>query len=194
MTYNVRNKILFGGIFMLQKENSLLLIIDIQEKLVKMVGPNNPVSQNCQKLLKASAILNIPCIITEQYPKGLGETISEIKSANPTAKYFEKTSFSAISTEEIKKAIITSEKKQVILCGIEAHICVLQTALELLSIGIEVFVVKDACASRKEDNFNNAFNRLAQEGARITDTEITLFELLRSSTHPNFKEIQSLIK
>ena len=179
---------------MLKQSEALLLVIDLQEKLVKMVGEDNQVATNCEKLLKATEILNIPAIITEQYPKGLGETISPIKKANNTTKYFEKTSFSAISTEEIKKELCVLEKKQVILCGIEAHICVLQTALELIENGFEVYVIKDACASRKLENFNTAFSRLTQTGAIVSDTEITLFELLKSSKHPNFKEIQSLIK
>ena len=179
---------------MLNQNECLLLVIDLQEKLVKMVGENTPVATNCEKLLKAAKTLNIPSVITEQYPKGLGETISSIKEANENAKYFEKTSFSAISTEEIKRAVMDFNKKQIILCGIEAHICVLQTALELKENGFEVYVVKDACASRKEENYTNACSRLIQAGAIVTDTEITLFELLRSSKHPNFKEIQGLIK
>ena len=179
---------------MLKQENSLLLIIDLQEKLVKIAKDDIQIILNAEKLLKASEILNIPTIITEQYPKGLGETIPAIKDANKSANYYEKTTFSAIATEEILTAIKNENKKQIILLGIEAHICVLQTALELLENGYEVFVIKDACASRKTENLENAFDRLNSAGAVITDTEITLFELLKSSKHPNFKEIQALIK
>ena len=179
---------------MIQQDNSLILIIDFQEKLLKATVKDTAVIENGKKLLKTANLLNIPAIITEQYPQGLGATIEEIKSSNPQAHYFEKTSFSAFSTACIKEAIEATCKKQIILCGVEAHICVLQTALELKENGFDVYVIKDACASRKIENFDNAFSRLIQAGITVSDTETTLFEFLKSSKHPNFKEIQALIK
>lgn len=178
---------------MLKQENSLLLVIDIQEKLVGMLEKDD-CAKNAQKLLSAASILKIPALVSEQYPKGLGSTLEEVKNAYPEALYVEKTSFSAILTEEINNFIKESGKKQIILCGIETHICVLQTALDLIDKGFEVFVVQDACGSRKKDNFINAIKRLRHSGAIISDLEITLFELLRSSRHPGFKEVQKLIK
>ena len=179
---------------MLEISNSLLLIIDLQEKLVKMLSDENCAPMNCEKILMASNILNIPTIITEQYPKGLGETIFSIKEANEDARYLEKTDFSAYKTIEIKEYLDKNERKQIILAGIELHICVLQTALDLKSFGYDVYIVKDACASRNENNFNTAIEYLKMNGIQIIDTEIALFELLRTSKHPNFKEIQALIK
>ena len=178
---------------MLTCENTLILIIDIQEKLVNMLKENT-CSTNCEKLVKASNILNIETIITEQYPKGLGETITELKLANPNAKYFEKTTFSAFATETIKNEIINSKKKDIVLCGIETHICVIQTALELKAAGYNVYLVKDACGSRNLENYQTAINRMQNSQITITDIETTLFEFLRSSKHPNFKEVQALIK
>ena len=172
----------------ISEENVQFLIIDVQEKLVKMLGESE-VSKNCIKLAKAINILKLPVIITEQYPKGLGSTINEIKENLPNANYIEKTAFSAF--EEIKHLI---KKKQIVIFGIETHICVLQTALELLKNGYEVFVVQCACGSRSEENKEAALRRLIHAGIEIVTLEMVIFELLKTSKHPNFKEIQAIIK
>lgn len=175
---------------LINNTESVFLIIDIQEKLVKMLQ-NESVKTDSVKLAKAASILNIPTIITEQYPQGLGSTIDEIKEALPNAEYVEKTTFSAFRSNEVKKLL---SHKQVIIFGIETHICVLQTAIELINEGYEVFVVQNACGSRDESNKQAALRRLIHDGAKIVTTEMVLFELLESSKHPNFKEIQNLIK
>jgi len=144
------------------------------------------------KLLTVAEIMNIPAIITEQYPQGLGKTISDIDTTNFTV--IEKTAFSAMQQEEFKNALKNSGKKQIIIGGIETHICVHQTVAELLNEGYEVFVVKDACASRKKDEYKAGLDAMMQNGAKITCLEIVLFELLKTSKHPNFKSIQALIK
>lgn len=169
-------------------ENCEYLIIDIQDKLVKMLE-GSEIKENCIKLAKAANILEIPVIITEQYPKGLGSTIKEIKENIKGAKYVEKTSFSAY--EEVKQYI---KRKQIIIFGIETHICVLQTAFELIKNGYEIFVVENCCASRTNENKEAALKRLYQAGAQIVTLEMVIFELLKSSKHPNFKDIQALIK
>lgn len=174
----------------INSSEALLLVIDVQEKLVNMLD-NNDVKDNAVKVAKACGILNIPAVITEQYPKGLGDTIEEIKQALPNAEYVEKTSFSALKEEEVEKLL---SQKQVIIFGIETHICVLQTAIDLLNAGYEVFVVQNACGSRCSDNKNAALRRLIHAGAQIVTTEMVLFELLEGSKHPNFKEVQALIK
>lgn len=175
----------------IDEKKSLLLIIDVQEKLVNMLKDEN-VKEQAIKLAKAAGILNIPAIITEQYPKGLGETTKEIKDALPGAKYIEKTSFSAF--EEIKEALNEADRKQIIIFGIETHICVLQTAFNLIDRGYEVYVVKNASGSRNEDDKNSALQRLRHAGCQTVTTEMVIFELLKTSKHPNFKEVQSLIK
>lgn len=174
-------------------DNSLILIIDVQEKLLNMVKDLN-VQKNAEIIAKAARTLNIPVIITEQYPKGLGNTIQEIKNALPNAIYVEKTHFSAYKEEAFAEILRNQHKKQIIIFGIETHICVLQTAFELINNGYEVFVAQDACASRTEHNNSAALKRLLHAGAQIVTTEMVIFELLQSSKNPNFKELQSLIK
>ena len=179
---------------MLDTENSIVVIIDIQEKLDKAVGENSPL-QSAIKLAKASNILNIPVIVTEQYPQGLGSTIKELKNElSNTTTFIEKNTFSAFRTPAFAEELKKSNKKQVIICGIEAHICVYQTICDLIDNGYEVFFVKDASASRKEYEFNTVLELIKQTNGKVTCTEIVLFEWLKSSKHPNFKEIQALIK
>lgn len=178
---------------MLKANDSLVLVIDIQEKLTKMLGESD-VSKNAQIVTKAASILNIPTIITEQYPKGLGETLEAIKDASSNAKYFEKTSFSALKSEEILSEIKNSGKKQVVLFGIEAHICVLQTAIELTSCGFEVYLLPDCSGSRKNIDFELSIKYMQNEGVKVISKEMALFMWLEGSAHPNFKEVQALIK
>lgn len=177
----------------ISSENSLLLIIDVQEKLVKMLNDTN-VYRQAVNVSKAAGILGLPVIISEQYPKGLGSTIEEIKQAVPEAHYIEKTNFSVLNEPDFKEKLKSYNKKQIILIGIEAHICVLQTAADLLNAGYEVFVVQNACGSRCDENKQAALRRLIHSGCAIVTTEMVLFELLKGSKHPKFKEVQSIIK
>ena len=179
---------------MIDINNVLVLMIDIQEKLVKATKADEE-ANNASKIIHASNILDIPVIVTEQYPKGLGQTLEEIKrNYGDNVQTFEKQSFSALDEDEIIKAVSASPRKQIVLFGIELHICVLQTALDLLLKGYEVFIVKNASKSRDNEDFNIALDILKQKGASVISLEILLFELLESSKHPNFKEIQALIK
>lgn len=179
---------------MINLDNALLVLIDFQEKLVKIAKEDTDFILNAKRLLKTCDILNIPILITEQYPQGLGSTIDEIKNLSINAKILEKTTFSAYSTDDIKNYIDASGKIDIILCGIETHICALQTALELSENNYNVYFVQDACVSRSVKNFNNAIQRLSATKVVVTDTEMTIFELLKSSKHEHFKEIQKLIK
>ncbi len=175
---------------LLDQNNSVVLIVDIQEKLLNAVYDKN-VADVASKMASVAKILGIPVIITEQYPQGLGETVSVIKEA-ADAVYIEKTSFSAF--EQVKESIEKTGRKQIILLGIEAHICVHQTAESLIVQGYEVHVLKDGTASRKEFEFAQGLNRMEKNGAIISCLEIALFEILKSAKHPDFKAIQSLIK
>ena len=178
---------------LLDRTKALVLIIDVQEKLVNMLS-DAKVAQNAIKIAKTAGILDVPCVITEQYPKGLGQTLSEIKESLTNVKYFEKTSFSAYKENNFKEDLGNFSRNQIVIFGIETHICVLQTALDLLNAGYEVFVVQDACGSRADDNKQAALRRLIHSGVQIVTTEMVIFELLQSSKHPNFKEVQSIIK
>ena len=176
-------------------EKTIFLIIDIQEKLLNAVFNKEEVLKNSKILAEASRLLSIPTIVTEQYPKGLGSTVEGVKEClNNEVQYLEKNAFSALRVENIKEALTKYNKKQVILCGIETHICVYQTALELINEGYEVTLVKNACGSRSEYEYDSAIEDLRFKGVSIKTAEMVLFELLKTSKHPNFKEIQTLIK
>lgn len=173
-------------------ENSAFLFIDIQEKLVAMLIKNK-CAKKAEILARTAKILGIKSIITEQYPQGLGSTIPDVKYSLPdSALFFEKTSFNALITEGLEQAV--GNVKNVFIFGIETHICVYQTAIALLEKGYNVFVVKDACASRETDEFKAGINLMEKEGAKILTTEMVLFEMLKSSKNPFFKEVQALIK
>ena len=176
-------------------ENSLVLIIDVQEKLLNAVYNKEYCGKKAEILAKAANILGIPVIVTEQYPKGLGSTIEGVKSAlGENAVYFEKTSFSALENQEVLEALKNTGKKQIVIFGIETHICVSQTTAALVREGFEVNVIKDACGSRAEEEYLAGLERMKDNGAHILTTEIALFEWLKGAKHPNFKEIQALIK
>lgn len=179
----------------LNSQDSLVLIIDIQDRLLNAVFDKSLVENRANVIAKAANILKIPVIVTEQYPKGLGNTILSLKeSLGDNARYFEKTAFSALDNNEIKEAVRKEDKKQIILFGIETHICVNQTAYALLEEGYEVHVIRDACGSRSEIEYSSGLARIKDNGAHIITAEIALFEWLRGAKHPNFKEVQSLIK
>ena len=176
-------------------EDSLVLIIDIQEKLLNATFNKNLLEKKAEIITKSANILNIPIIITEQYPKGLGSTIDCIKnSTNNSTKYYEKTSFSALDDANLAEEIKKENKKQIIIFGIETHICVNQTVTALIKAGYEVHVISDACGSRSEMEYSAGLSRMKDNGAHIITTEIALFEWLKSAKHEKFKEIQNLIK
>lgn len=179
----------------LNEKNSLIMIIDIQDKLINASFNKVIIEKKASILANASSILDIPVIVTEQYPKGLGNTIPQIKDVlGENAAYYEKTSFSAIENPVIANAIDKSVRKQIILFGIETHICVSQTATALISKGYDVTVISDASGSRSSHEHEAGLERMKENGAHIITTEIALFEWLKSARHIKFKEIQNLIK
>lgn len=179
---------------MLDRKESLLLIIDVQEKLVNSLDKDVVVGRTAT-LAKAAKIMEIPTIVTQQYSKGLGQTVEPVKKclADDTLTV-EKSAFSVLREPGFMDKLKSLGKKQVVICGIETHICVHQTAAELLAEGYEVYVVKDACASRKKYEFKQGIERMQENGAKISCLEIVLFEWLRSSKNPHFKDVQALIK
>ena len=180
---------------LLEQTDSLILVIDIQEKLLRAVYNPAQIGKKAEIISGMSKLLDLPVIVTEQYPKGLGGTVDCVsKNLDEKPCVFEKTSFNAISEKDIAEAVRTSGKKQVIILGIETHICVYQTAAALLDEGYKVTVAADACSSRSEKEHEFGLDRMKSLGAELKTTEMILFELLKSSRHPKFKEIQSLIK
>ena len=179
---------------LLNENDSLVLIIDIQERLVAALEKDTIVSK-ATKLTKAANILGIPVLVSEQYPKGLGHTVTSVSEQLPQGtEVVEKTSFSLVKEEGFLDKIKSYNKKQIIICGIEAHICVHQTAADLMQEGFEVIVAKDICASRNKYEFLQGIEAMQTNGAKISCLEIILFEWLRGAKHPKFKEVQALIK
>jgi len=179
---------------LIRKFKSSLFIVDVQEKLVSVMPKPHKFIDNIIKLQKAANILQVPITLTEQYPKGLGRTIDKIREITelPT---IEKTDFSIVqSGDAIDKYI--KDGMEIIICGIEAHVCVLQTAIEFADdLDIKVYVVKDAISSRNEKDYLTALSRLDKHpNIQIVSCEMVLFEWLRSSEHPEFKTISQLIK
>lgn len=179
---------------MLDINNTVLLIIDVQDKLVNMLKNDEEISKNNIILAKSANLLNIPIITTEQYPKGLGSTLFLLKNELNINNIFEKTSFCAFDEPEIVNKIRSYNPKNIVLTGIETHICVYQTALSLIENGYNVYVVKNATSSRKTKDYKTALDLMHDFGAHLTCVETVLFELIKTSKHPNFKEIQSYIK
>ena len=178
----------------LSAENSLVLIIDIQERLVAALDKDVIVA-NAVKIASAANTLEIPVLLTEQYPKGLGHTVPQLQEVLPEGSdVVEKTYFNALLEDGMLDKIKSYGKKQIVIFGIETHICVLQTAHDLMKAGFEVYVLKDACASRNKAEYKTGLELLKQYGAKVTCLEITLFEWLKSSKNPKFKEVQALIK
>ena len=152
-------------------------------------------TENTGSLLEAAGLLNIPVLLTEQYPKGLGATDGSIAIRLPEgSQVFEKTGFSCCLAEDFSAALENSGRKQLILTGVEAHVCILQTALELLHNGYQVYVVEDAICSRKAEHKLYALQRMQQQGITLINYESVLFEWLRDASHPNFRTISGLIR
>ena len=179
------------------KTNSQLLIIDVQQRLCAAM-PEQALAQllrNTTILITAAKALQIPLLVTEQYPQGLGSTHEQIKTTLPSEQiFYNKTCFSSCGAKDIKPALTAAAHAQFILTGMETHVCVLQTALELKQRGATVFVVEDAVCSRFKPQFNNAIARLRNAGIIITNTESVLFEWLRDASHPQFKALSQLIR
>jgi nicotinamidase-related amidase len=178
----------------LTTENTVLVAIDFQERLFPVMNDKEKLLRNVVKLIKGAKALDVPVIVTEQYPKGLGTTLPEIKEIIPDAKPLEKVCFSCCDNEAFTKALEGLKRKQVLICGIEAHICVYQTAAALARKGYEVQVVSDCISSREPENKTVALMKLGAMGISPTSVEMALFELLKVAQGDKFKQISSIIK
>ena len=178
----------------IKKDNSLCIVIDMQERLFPHIFKQQNLEKNTHLLLRGLQLLNVPIFISEQYVKGLGETILSIQSCCKNSQKAEKRSFSCCDDENMMNTIKSYNKSQIILVGIESHVCVLQTTLDLVDSGFSVFVIEDCVSSRKEQDRKVAIKRMRQEGAFISTYESILFELTQSSSAQEFKEISKLVK
>ena len=198
-------------------EESQLVLVDYQVRLMPAIADGPAVLANAIRLAKLAALLKVPSFVTEQNPSGLGGSVLELQDAlqQAGARVLSKMQFSAVEEglgewlrppakpvqgnarslpKHLQKSSVGAERGTIVLAGCEAHVCLLQTALDLLEDEFDVCVVTDACGSRTERNRDAAFDRLAGAGAELVTTEMVAFEWIRSAEHPDFKAAQALIK
>jgi nicotinamidase-related amidase len=171
-----------------------LVVVDVQERLLPAIFEQQRVVQNTVRLIQGAGILQVPVFATEQYRKGLGPTAPEVAAAIPGFAPMEKLAFSACGAAGFIPALKTQKVSEAILCGIEAHVCVSQTCLDLLDEGFRVFVVADAVSSRTPENYRIGLGRMRAAGALIVSTEMVLFELLGQAGTEEFKQVLALVK
>jgi nicotinamidase-related amidase len=180
--------------FFITENDCALLVIDIQDKLAAAMRHKDQIVNNCLHLIELAKILQIPILVTEQYPKGLGPTLPEIKEALPEYAPFEKLSFDCCQEGGFLEKVASLGRKKLLLTGMETHICVLQTTLGLIKEGYAVQVIQDAVCSRTKNNFSTGLGVMDRAGAVITGTETVLFQLLRKAGTEPFKTISKRIK
>ena len=179
---------------MLRAEDTVLVVIDVQGKLAQLMHDKEELFKNIRTMILGAKALDVPILLTEQYPEGMGSTIPEIADLLDGVTPIAKTSFSCCGDDGFTEAFTTVGREQALLVGIETHICVWQTAYDLLESDYEVHVVADAVSSRKAENKHIGLENMRDSGAIMTCTETALFELLRVAEGPKFKEILKLVK
>ena len=172
-------------------DDTLLILVDFQEKLMPAIEDQAAVLENASRLVDAAGILSVPLLVTEQYPRGLGHTVQGLDIS--AARVVEKMDFDSCRNTDVRQ-FLQGSYPNIVVAGCETHVCVLQTVLGLLEMEKCVFVVEDATGSRKLANKRAGIERMATSGATIVTTEMVLFEWLGSANHPHFKAIISLIK
>jgi nicotinamidase-related amidase len=173
---------------------SALLIVDMQERLMPAMDAGGGAIANAARLMEAAGRLGVPMLLSEQYPKGLGPTVAPLAALAPTATVAAKLSFSCLDDEGWRGRFERLDRRQAVIAGVEAHVCVLQTALGLREAGHEVAVVADAVASRRPESRALALDRLRGNGVEIVTTEMVLFEWLGRAGTPEFKALSGLIR
>ena len=179
---------------LIRREDSLLLVVDIQEKLAPAIHHADGVIANAVRLLQAARQLAIPAFVSEQYVRGLGISVEAVRVAAVDARFFDKTHFSCLAEPGILDMLRSAGRQQILLAGTEAHVCVLQTAFDLLTAGFTVFLVADAVSSRTPENRQAAIARMQAAGMHIVTTEMVLFECLRQAGTDQFRALLPLIK
>jgi nicotinamidase-related amidase len=183
------------GDSLLKATDSALLLVDIQEKFRPVIQGMEELIARAEILVRGAVRLGIPVFATEQYPYALGETVPELKEWLPdNQEYSSKVCFSSFGCESFAKNLVASKRKQVVVVGIETHVCVMQTGLELLAGGYGVYVPTDAVSSRKDADREMGLRRLEKHGAELVTSEMVIFEWLRTAGTPEFKELQTLLK
>ena len=178
----------------LSQDNVVFVIVDVQGKLAHLMANKEILFENLSKLIKGIQALQIPILWVEQHPKGLGPTIPEIASLLEDLNPIIKSTFSCLKNELFLKSLKEADRSQVLVAGIEAHVCVYQTALDLKQHGYDVHVVSDAVSSRVKENKSLALLNLRTAAIKLTSVEMALFELLETAEHPQFKKISEIVK
>lgn len=176
------------------RQDTAALVVDIQERLFPAMWEKETLLKNCTVLLKGLSQLNVPLIVTQQYTKGLGNTVEEIKQATGRFEHIEKRDFSCCDEPSVIEKLESLQANNIIICGIESHVCVLQTAIDLKEKGYNPVVVMDCVSSRNAASIDIARERFRFEGIMMTSAEAILFELTRTSVSPDFRAISAIVK
>lgn len=179
---------------MLTVENSLLMIIDAQGNLARVVQDSEARITAITRLIQACQLLEIPILLTAQAPEKIGHTIEEVRSLLPDHLEYPRLHFSIWPEADLRQALQESQRRQIMLCGFESHICLYQSAMDLLAVGYEPWMMVDALSSRAETNKTTALQELRAEGVHLSTVEMALFALMRTAAHQQFKPISRLIK
>ncbi|HEX2836151.1 MAG TPA: isochorismatase family protein [Thermoanaerobaculia bacterium] len=179
------------------RRNSILVVIDVQERLMPVIHDADGVVRNLERLIRGCHLLGVPALLTEQYVKGLGPTVARVRSTfEETHGYrpIEKLTFSAMGVSAFAAQLAALERRHVLIAGVETHVCVYQTVRDLLAAGMQVTLVADALSSRSAENRELALRRMMSDGAKLGSTELALFELLATSGTDEFRAIATLVK
>ena len=176
-------------------DNTVCVVVDIQTKLLPAMNDPENVLNRAQMLVKGMNELGVPVVVTEQYPQGLGNTVPELAELfAENTPVIAKTSFSCFGEEAFVNAVDIEKRPVMVICGIESHVCVTQTALDALNAGFKVFIAADAVNSRKQADIDTALSFLRHAGCNVVSSEAILFMLLKSARHPNFKAVSKLVR
>ncbi|MDX1582830.1 MAG: hydrolase [Thermoanaerobaculia bacterium] len=181
----------------IDRNDALLLVIDVQEKLMPHIHDHESVEKNIIRMIRGTHVLGVPVIVTEQYPEGIGHTIESVTAAlaeTHGTDVIRKMTFSSCGSDEFTDQVASRGRRDLILAGIEAHVCVFQTAIDLLDQEFRVWIVADAVSSRTPSNRQVALDRLSSEGVRLSSTEMILFELTVACGTDEFRSISKLVK
>ncbi|MHC4623948.1 MAG: hydrolase [Planctomycetota bacterium] len=179
---------------MLDMKDCCLVVVDVQGKLAQLMHDKQALFKNIQIFIKAARILDIPILWCQQCPDALGPTVPEIAELLTGCESVNKSAFSCCGDERFRTALQKLGRKQILLCGIEAHVCIYQTAVEMLGMGYDVSVIADAVSSRTLENRQIGLTGIQAEGVKISSTEMALFELLGTAEHPKFRQVAKLVK
>lgn len=179
---------------LIERDKSCLLVVDVQEKLAPAMTDPASVIRNAGILMRAAARLGVPLVVSEQYPQGLGPTVPELRALAPESARLAKVSFSCADDPALQQRVKAVQRSLIVIAGLEAHVCVLQSALGFRQAGYETVVVADAISSRAPASREAALQRLRENGVEVATTEMVVFEWLGQAATPEFKELSKLIK